>query len=252
MPPQSNPLHELIDGHAHLNEIDDIEGALGRAAAAGVARIVAVGMDIASNRRVLELAAAHPGLVLPSVGFHPWSISTEKIEATLAFLRTHLASCTALGEVGLDYKAKVKKAVQWEVFARVLDLTAEFKRPVIVHARFSHQKCHRMVSAAKIKKAVFHWYSGPLDLLEKIIADGYYVSCTPALAYSVHHQAAIRQAPLERILIETDCPVEYQGKVSEPAHLIDTLTNLGRIKDLPLEEVARITTANARAFFGIR
>ena len=72
MPAQLNPLRELIDGHAHLNEVEDIEGALERAAAAGVARIVAVGMDIASNRRILELADSYPGLVLPSVGFHPW------------------------------------------------------------------------------------------------------------------------------------------------------------------------------------
>ncbi len=185
MPAQSNPLRELIDGHAHLNEIDDIEGALGRAAAAGVARIVAVGMDIAlqsqgsGTRCCLSRFGAAVRWISPLVDFD------RKIEATLAFLRTHLASCTALGEVGLDYKAKVKKAVQWEVFARVLDLAAEFKKPVIVHARFSHQRCHRMVSAAKIKKAVFHWYSGPLDLLEKIIADGYFVSCTPALAYSI-------------------------------------------------------------------
>ena len=252
MPAQSNPLRELVDGHAHLNEIDDIKGALERAKAAGVARIVAVGMDIASNRKVLEIAAFYPGLVLPSVGFHPRSMATEPIEATLAFVRTHLAACAALGEVGLDYKVKVKKAVQWAVFARVLDLAAEFKKSVIVHARFSHQRCHQMVSEAKIKKAVFHWYSGPLDLLEKIIADGYFVSCTPALAYSTAHQAAIRQAPLERILIETDCPVEYQGKVSEPAHLIDTLTHLSRIKDLPIEEVAQITNANTRMFFGIQ
>ena len=251
MPAQLNALRELIDGHAHLNEVDDIEGALERAAAAGVARIVAVGMDIASNRRILEIAAAYPGLVLPSVGFHPWSIPAEPIEATLAFVRTHLATCAALGEVGLDYKVKVKKAVQWSVFERVLDLAAEFKKPVIVHARFSHQRCHRMVSAAGIKKAVFHWYSGPLDLLEKIIADGYFVSCTPALAYSTHHRSAIRHAPLERILIETDCPVEYRGKVSEPAHLLETLAHLSRIKDLPIEHVARITTANAKAFFGM-
>jgi TatD DNase family protein len=61
----------------------------------------------------------------------------------------------------------------------------------------------------------------------------------------------MRHAPLERILIETDCPVEYRGKVSEPAHLLDTLTHLSRIKEMPIEDVARITSANARAFFGI-
>jgi Tat protein secretion system quality control protein TatD with DNase activity len=99
MPAQSNPLRELVDGHAHLNEVEDIEGALERAKTAGVARIVAVGMDISSNRKVLEIATSYPELVLPSVGFHPWLISTEPIEATLAFVRTHLQSCTALGMI---------------------------------------------------------------------------------------------------------------------------------------------------------
>ncbi len=252
IPTQLNSLQHIIDGHAHLSDVENISAALKRARAAGVAKIVAVGMSIASNRRTLELAAEFPDLVLPAIGFHPWSISTGEIETSLAFLKTHLVSCTALGEVGLDYRIKVKKAVQWEVFARVLDLAAEFEKPAIVHTRFSHQRCHRMVLEAGIKRAVFHWYSGPLDILEKIMADGYYVSCTPALKISTRHRDAIRHAPLERILVETDCPVAYRGKVSEPAHLIDTLTHLSRLKELPIEEVARITTANAIEFFGIR
>lgn len=249
---QTEPLKDLIDGHAHLNEIENIGAALERARAAGVAKIVAVGMDIASNRQALDLANEFPGFVMPAVGFHPCSIQAGQIEATLAFLKAHLPSCTALGEVGLDYKMKVKKEVQWEVFTLVLELAAGFGKPVIVHARFSHQRSHRIVSAAGIEKAVFHWYSGPLDILEKIIGDGYFISCTPALAYSTPHRSAIRHAPLERILIETDCPVPYRGKISEPAHLLDTLTHLSRLKEMPIEEVARITTANAIEFFGIR
>ena len=107
-----------------------------------------------------------------------------------------------------------------------------------------------MVSAAGVERAVFHWYSGPLDILEEIIHKGYYISATPALAYSRFHQAAVQKAPLERILIETDSPVEYQGKKSEPANLIDTLKSLSLLKGMPLQKVADITTDNARQFFG--
>lgn len=246
------PLKQLIDGHAHLNEIDGIEPALERARAAGVMLIVAVGMDTPSNRRTLELAREYPEFIHPAVGYHPWSIVPKQVDQVMEHLAEQLPSCVALGEVGLDYKVRIKKPIQWDVFGRVLELAAECKKPVIVHSRYSHQRSHRMVTAAGIEKAVFHWYSGPLDVLERIITDGYYVSCTPALAYSTHHQTAIRQVPLERILIETDCPVAYRGKTSEPAHLMDTLDHLSRLRSLPLAEAARITTANARKFFGFR
>ena len=108
-----------------------------------------------------------------------------------------------------------------------------------------------MVRDSGIEKAVFHWYTGSLEILEKIIGDGYYISATPALAYSPPHQAAMKAAPLERILVETDSPVEYQGKVSEPADLIMTLRELSNLKDMESEEVQRITTANAKRFFDI-
>ena len=108
-----------------------------------------------------------------------------------------------------------------------------------------------MVKDAGIKKAVFHWYSGPLEVLEKIIDHGYYVSATPALAYSPAHQEAMISAPLERILVETDSPVEYQGRISEPADLMTTLEELSRLKGMDLVETRKITTANAKHFFGI-
>lgn len=252
MTKREDPLEQLIDGHAHLNEIDGIQPVLDRARASGVVRIVAVGMDMASNRRTLELAREYPKMILPAVGYHPWSIDPTQVDEALAILSTQLPACAALGEVGLDYKIRIKKPLQWDVFGRVLALAAKCKKPVIVHSRYSHDRCHRMVLAAGIEKAVFHWYSGPLDVLERIVADGYYVSCTPALAYSTHHQAAIRQVLLERILIETDCPVAYRGRISEPAHLTDTLAHLSHLRGLPLAEAARITSANAREFLGIR
>ena len=214
-------------------------------------RIVAVGMDLTSNRQTLRLAKQYPKTVYPAIGYHPWRIRAEDVEETLAFITAHLDTCYALGEVGLDYKVKVKKTLQQDVFSQVLRLAKEKSRPVNVHSRFSYQRTHQMVSAAGIEKAVFHWYSGPLEVLERIIADGYYVSATPALAYSRFHQACIKKAPLERILIETDSPQEYRGEVSEPSDLVKTLELLSRLKELPLSDAAHITTENAESFYGI-
>jgi TatD DNase family protein len=241
----------MIDSHAHLNEIEAVEGALARAQEVGITGIVAVGMDVASNQATLELSRRFPHLIYPAVGYHPWSITPEGVEDNLAFIREHLAGCVALGEVGLDYQAKVKKKVQQEVLAALLDLAARENKPVILHTRFSQQRALRMVKEAGIARAVFHWYSGPLEVLQEILAEGYFISATPALAYSPPHQAAVQAAPLSRILIETDAPVVYQEKVSEPAHLLVSARELSRLKGIELSQVIETTTANARGFYNI-
>ena len=241
----------MIDTHAHLNEIEEIDRALQKAKDAGIKGIVAVGMDLASNITTLDLAERFPDMVHPAIGYHPWSISTDTIEENLKFIEENLQSCIALGEVGIDYKVKVKKPVQWEVFSEVLSLAIRHNRPVIVHSRFSHQRSHQMVKDSGIEKAVFHWYTGSLEILEKIIDDGYYVSATPALAYSPPHQVAMKAAPIERILVETDSPVEYQGRISEPADLMVTIRELANLKNRESKEVQQITTSNAKQFFAI-
>ncbi|UCG14121.1 MAG: TatD family hydrolase [Deltaproteobacteria bacterium] len=241
----------VIDTHAHLNEIEAISKALQRAKDSGISGIIAVGMEVASNCRTLDLAAGFPEFVYPAIGYHPWSITPATIDENLEFVEANLAGCIALGEVGLDYKAKAKKKIQWEVFSKLLSMAKRHHRPVIVHSRFSHSRSHQMVLNEGIEKAVFHWYSGPLETLEKITTDGYFVSATPALVYSSPHQQAMKTAPIERILVETDSPVEYQGKISEPAQLTTTLKELSRIKEMDTEEVRLITTENAKRFFGI-
>jgi TatD DNase family protein len=241
----------MIDTHAHLNEIENIDRAILKAKEVGIKGIVAVGMDLLSNQKTIDLASQFPEMVRPAIGYHPWSINQETKEENLKFIEKNLANCIALGEVGIDYKTKVKKPLQWEIFSHLLTIAFHFNRPVIVHSRFSHKRSHQMVKDGGIAKAVFHWYSGPPEILAKIIDDGYYVSATPALAYSPSHQVAIRAAPMERILVETDAPVEYQGKISEPADLTTTLRELSKLKGISFEDARRITSNNARLFFGI-
>jgi TatD DNase family protein len=241
----------LIDVHAHLDKVDQIDRAIQNAQAVGVEHIVAVGMDVDSNQKTLDLAGRYSNIIYPAIGYHPWEIRADEIDETLSFLEENVASCIAIGEIGLDYKTKVKKTIQRDVFSRILQFSVKKGKPVIIHSRFSHERCHRMVSSAGVAKAVFHWYTGPTDVLDRIIEDGYFVSATPALAYSPPHQAAMKKAPLDQTLVETDTPVAYQGKVSEPAHLLKTLSELSRIKNIPIAELACITTANAKRFFSM-
>ncbi len=239
----------MIDGHAHLNEIKDIDAIISRARSSGVCAIIGVGMDIESNMATLDIAARFPEIVYPAVGYSPWSIVADEIEENLAFIKDRLPSCVALGEVGIDYKTKVKKKVQWEVYERLLSMALDAGKPVIIHCRLSHARTYEMTASAGIERAVFHWFSGEKEVLTRMLDSGYLISVTPALAYSPSHREAAAFAPLERILVETDAPVEYQGKISEPADLIFTLRELALIKGLSVEEVGRGTERNTRSFY---
>jgi TatD DNase family protein len=242
----------LIDSHAHLEEIDDLADALTEAKAAGVNAIVAVGTTIGSNQTVLALSREYPGYVYPAVGYHPWEIRAEDVEGTLAFIQEHLSGCVALGEVGLDYKAKVKKALQKQVLSRLLELAVRHGKPAVLHCRYSHDRTLEIVQEARLKEGVFHWYTGSMETLRNILNHGYSISATPALAYSPPHRDAIQYAPLERILLETDSPVAYQGKASRPVDVRRTAELVAEIKGEPLERVAQKTTENARRFFGFQ
>jgi len=241
----------LIDGHAHLEELEDLSESLHEAMAAGVRGIIAVGMDIESNRKVRHIAKENKGYVYPALGYHPWKIREEEVEANLSFIRDRVGEGLALGEIGLDYRIKVKKELQWKVFGELLDIALESNKPVIIHCRYSHRRAFEMVREREIKQAVFHWYSGPIGLLDEILKTGYFISATPALVYSPPHQAAIKRAPIERILLETDTPVSYQGRESRPKDVRITLKEVARLKGLDPSVVAEQTTENASRFFKI-
>ena len=151
----------LIDCHAHLEGLEDLSESLQEAKAAGVRGIIAVGMDIESNKKILKIAKANTQYVYPVLGYHPWEIRQEEVEANLSFIRDHAEEGLALGEIGLDYKIKVKKELQWSVFGELLDIALESNKPVIIHCRYSHHRAFEMMREREIKRAVFHWYSGP-------------------------------------------------------------------------------------------
>jgi TatD DNase family protein len=238
-----------IDGHAHLAEMEDVQSSLDDARNEGVEAVIAVGMDLASNRRTFQIAKQNPGFVFPAIGYHPWSIRKRDVNKTITFIEKEIGRSIALGEVGLDFKISVSRDLQEEVLTALTALASLHDKPLILHCRHAYERVYSIVKAAGVKRAVFHWYVDTLDLLREIVSAGYVISATPALQYSPPHQAAVQAAPIEHILLETDCPVEYQQKVSRPGDVMVTLREVARLKGLSPEAVARQTTDNARGFF---
>ncbi|MEW5760615.1 MAG: TatD family hydrolase [Candidatus Thermoplasmatota archaeon] len=250
-------MYKLIDTHAHLEMLNDIEGAISRAKDAGVLAIVAVGSDSASNKYILDIAEKHyPIRIYPAFGVHPWAIDNYK-EEDIDFIEKNLDKAVAIGEIGLDYwlreirKDENKKKKQKEVFEKQLRIARSVDKPIIVHSRGAWDDCYNIIANAKIKKAVFHWFSGSIALLDELVSNGFFISATPAAAYSKEHRSALKKASLENILLETDSPVPYKGKDTEPADIVKSLKALAELKNVSLEEIANKTTENALEFFGI-
>ncbi len=253
-------MYRLIDTHAHLDEIEDIEPVLAAAKEAGLAAIVAVGSEIASNAKVLELANLYKGFVYPALGWHPWFIREADIAANLEFIEANVDEAVGIGEVGLDYHKRVRagadKALQKQVLGEMLKIAGAHDKPALIHSRYAWRDALDAVLEAGLEKVVFHWYTGTSSVRRDIISSGYYISVTPAVEYHEEHRRAVKEVPLERMLLETDSPVVYQrgspGEfTSSPADVLRSLRGAAALKGVSEERIAEVTTENAVRLFGI-
>ena len=253
-------MYRLIDTHAHLEEMEEIEAAIEKSREAGVIGIIAVGTDIKSNERTLEIAGLYPDMVYPALGWHPEFIREDEIDANLEYLAGNIEKAIAVGEIGLDYHKRIRsvagKDLQKRVLADILKIAKKHDKPALIHSRYAWRDALTAVEEAGVEKAVFHWYTGTSSVLRDIIADGYYLSVTPAVEYHEEHRRTVKEAPLERMLLETDAPVTYgRGRDfefrAEPADVTRSLKGAAKLKGLTEDEVAEATTENAKRLFGI-
>lgn len=254
-------MFNLVDSHAHLDEIADVDSKLEEARKAGIVAIVAVGSGYQSNIRTLEIAQKHPGFVYPALGLHPWELgelTSDGIEQGLLFIKQNIAAAVAVGEIGLDYDKRVLKRagkeLQREVFVRLLDIARNEAKPAIIHSRYAWKDALDLVLAAGLARAVFHWFTGFSSVLESLIHSGYHISATPASEYHQEHRRAVKEAPLDRLLLETDCPVTYgreEKYQSQPLDILRSLKAVSQIKDVDEAVIARQTTENAIRFFAL-
>lgn len=251
-------MYRLIDTHAHLEQIENLEEALAEARSANVIAIIGVGSDYESNQKVLALAQVYQDFIYPALGLHPWNLKTSEIDRNLEFIEANADEIVAIGEIGLDYHKKVReraeKDLQKYAFKEVLKIAEKYKKPVIIHSRYAWRDSLDLVEEAQLAKAVFHWYAGTSSVLRDIVGQGYFISATPAVEYHEEHRRAVKEIPLERLLLETDSPVvyrrgsevEYEAK---PVHILRALKAAAELKGVSEAKIAEITTTNALNFF---
>jgi TatD DNase family protein len=236
----------MIDTHAHLDGVEDPRAALSEAWQAGVEAVAAVAMDAESGRLALQLAAEDKR-VWPCLGLHPWRVSKDTWQDEVAFVARHIQQAAALGEVGLDYKKKIKKQTQQAALGAQLEIAAERGLTALVHCRYSERRVLHMLREAGVR-AVFHWFAAP-DLLPQVLEAGHFISATPSVASSPPHRAAVKACPLERLILETDTPVPHGGKPTQPARVTETCRLVAELKGLSSGDVAHITNNNAKLLY---
>ncbi|MCW5848628.1 MAG: TatD family hydrolase [Anaerolineae bacterium] len=267
----------LVDTHCHLNLVQfdaDREAVLDRARAAGVERVVVIGIDRATNREVVELAERHSE-VYAVVGYHPNSADEFDAQA-LDQLRHDLRHprVVALGEIGLDfYWDRQPREVQAEVFQAQLDLAVDLGQPIVVHIRSRPEPGHDAHTATwdilqpwaarhpwrgtGRPLGVLHCFSGDAALADAALQAGFYVGVDGPLTYKNGKalQALAQTWPLDRVVIETDAPYlpphPHRGQRNEPAYVRLVAEKLAELHGLSLDKVALTTTEAAERLFGL-
>ncbi len=263
----------LSDSHAHLASsafADEVEEVLARAAAAGVSRVVAVGCDVASSRRSLELAERYPQ-VWATVGLHPTYVTEEPQEDWLEQLGAMAGHprCVAVGETGLDFYHPAPEGWAWEdyverqraCFAAQLALAAACGKNVVVHQRDrSGTACWEaikgMVGPFQGRlRAVFHCWLHSWEEARPVVEQGHLISFTGIATYknAAVVEACARQAAAGSFMLETDspylAPVPQRGKRNEPAFLRETAAHVARVRGESVEALGAMTDAVAEGFF---
>lgn len=256
----------FIDSHAHIDgpEFDaDREEVIQRARDAGVSAILNVGTgdpNGGSLERAVELGEKHVN-VYTAVGIHPHDarLFDDQAEEKIDKLISQSARVIAWGEIGLDfYYDNSPRAVQVDVFRRQLRLARGANLPVIVHTRKAEDETIAILKSewtdAKLP-GIMHCFSGSLALAEKAIELGFLISFSGILTFKKADdlRAVANLVPLDRLLIETDCPflspMPFRGKRNEPAYVVEVARCLAQLHRLELQEMARITTANFARLF---
>ena len=253
----------LVDSHCHLDFPDydaDREEMMQRAVQAGVAHMITIGIDLKTSRFAAEIAASHP-FVSAAVGVHPHhvgdldSADLDEIVRLAADFKV-----VAYGEIGMDtVRNYAPLDVQRRKFREQVRLAKGLNLPMIIHDREAHAEILAVLedNAPFPAGGVIHCFSGDAILAEQFMQLGFYISIPGVVTFNKAEelQEAARKIPLTSMLVETDAPflspVPKRGRRNEPLHVLYTAQKIAELKGVSLDEVARVTTANAVDLFAI-
>jgi len=232
------------DDHCHLHEFEDVSEIMDRAAAAKVAYIIGVSMDGPSFYKTTKIAEQYQS-VIPAIGIHPWK--APKCMQDIDKIRELLSFRGIMGEIGLDHHF-IDNKEEWEpqftVFESLLEIAEEKEANVIVHSKGAENETLKILETFNLRNVILHWYTGPENLLSRIIDNGYFMSFTPALHYSPKLQNFVKRLDTSFILTESDGPVTYKKKRGEPADVMELVKIIAQLKGQDEKEMQRVIFNN--------
>ncbi len=252
----------LFDTHAHLNDAafdQDREALLAGLQEKGIGLVMNAGCSLQASREVVEMAGQYPWLYA-AVGSHP--DAADEVDETV--LEEYRKLCKlnpkvkAIGEIGLDYHYEdIPREIQQKAFRMQMELARELDLPVIVHERDAHEDGMAIVREFPTVTGVFHCYSGSAEMARQLVDMGWYIGFTGVLTFKNARKAveAAASIPVERIVLETDCPYmapePFRGKRNDPGYLYRMAEQLAQIRGITPEEAAAITTENGKRLYRI-
>lgn len=259
---------KTFDSHAHYNsekflaDINRRNELLDELFDNSVEYILNASCDIDDSEASLKLAESYNGMYA-AVGIHPHETerypyeSKNEVLDRMAELMKH-PKAVAVGEIGLDYHydfSPRENQIFW--FENQLSLAKDLGAPYIIHDREAHGATMDIIKKSGYTNGVFHCYSGSAEMAAELLKMGFYISFTGVITYKNANGVlkALESVPLDRLLIETDCPylapVPYRSKTNNSGYMIETAKKMAEVKGVSLEEVIEATKNNAKQFFGI-
>lgn len=250
----------LFDTHAHMDDRafdQDRDTLLSELPQKGIGLLMNPGCSLASSRQACALAERYD-YIYAAVGSHPDAadeVNADVLEAYHMLCKQN-PKVKAIGEIGLDYHYEdIPRQRQLEAFRDQMALARELDLPVIVHEREAHQDGMAVVDEFPQVTGVFHCYSGSAEMAKELIKRGWYIGFTGVLTFKNARKAVevAREIPLERIVLETDCPYmspePFRGRRNDPGKLYRMAQALAQIRDLPAEQVEAITFENGKRLY---
>ena len=247
----------FIDTHCHvLSEYyDNINEVVNQCKKNNVNRIIVNGCDINSNKEVLELVNKYD-VIYGAIGFHPTELDDFKDEY-FEFLENNISNpkIVAIGEIGLDYYYdNTDKNKQKEIFKRQLDIANKYSKPIIVHSRNSIQDTYNILKEYNLFGSI-HCFSGSVEMAREFIKIGYKLGIGGIITYknAKNIREVVKDIDLSYILLETDSPYltpsPYRGKINSPQYIPLIASTIADIKNISINDVSEVTTANAEEIF---
>ena len=253
----------FFDSHAHYYDEQydtDRNEVLKKAYDSGVKYILSASSDVASAIENISLARQFD-FVYAAVGIHPHNaidINNNIISAMADFAA--FPKVVAIGEIGLDYfYDNTPREAQKIAFAKQIYMAVNLKLPIIVHDRDAHEDTLSILKNENARKAggVLHCFSGSVEMAREVLNNNFYISVGGPVTFKNARKLidVVKYVPDDRLIIETDCPYltpePFRGKRNDSSYISYTARKIAEIKGTTVEEIARITTANAKRLFNI-